>query len=107
MTSVQVTSQINIDLDQLLAGVAQLETSELEKFAEQVNQLLAQRQVDRPPAKETELIQPARQECLADEQSDIDDDPKKEVLESLRQAWQEVKAGETIPLSQMWEGIDA
>ena len=56
MTSVQVTSQINIDLDQLLAGVAQLETADLERFTEQVSQLLAQRKVSSLPAQETELL---------------------------------------------------
>lgn len=43
MASVQVTSQINIDLDQLLNAVAQLETAELERFADQVNLILSQR----------------------------------------------------------------
>ena len=57
MTSVQVTSQINIDLDQLLAGVAQLETPDLERFTEKVTQLLAQRKVSSLPAQETELLQ--------------------------------------------------
>lgn len=56
MTSVQVTSQINIDLDHLLAGVAQLETPDLERFTEQVSQLLAQRKVSSLPAQETELL---------------------------------------------------
>lgn len=56
MTSVQVTSQININLDQLLAGVAQLETPDLERFTEQVSQLLAQRKVSSLPAQEAELL---------------------------------------------------
>ena len=61
MTSVQVTSQINIDLDQLLTGVAQLETTELEHFAEQVTLLLAQRKVNSLPTQETELLQQINQ----------------------------------------------
>lgn len=61
MTSVQVTSQINIDLEQLLAGVAQLETADLERFNEQVSQLLAQRKVSSLPAQETELLQQINQ----------------------------------------------
>ncbi|MFG6099811.1 STAS/SEC14 domain-containing protein [Leptothoe sp. ISB3NOV94-8A] len=61
MTSVQVTSQINIDLDQLLAGVAQLETPDLERFTEQVTQLLAQRRVSSLPVQETELLQQINQ----------------------------------------------
>ncbi len=61
MTSVQVTSQINIDLDQLLAGVAQLETPDLERFTEKVTQLLAQRKVSSLPAQEAELLQQINQ----------------------------------------------
>ncbi|NEZ56071.1 STAS/SEC14 domain-containing protein [Leptolyngbyaceae cyanobacterium CCMR0082] len=61
MTSVQVTSQINIDLDQLLVGVAQLETPDLERFTEQVTQLLAQRRVSSLPVQETELLQQINQ----------------------------------------------
>lgn len=51
-------------------------------------------------------IQSAIQHHLADSQSDVDDDSKEDIVNSLKQAWREVKAGDTIPLSQMWEGID-
>ncbi len=61
MTSVQVTSQINIGLEQLLAGVAQLGTPELERFAEQVTQRLAQRKISSLSAQETELLQQINQ----------------------------------------------
>jgi hypothetical protein len=57
MASVQVTSQIKIELDQLLGGVAQLETADLEKFVEQVNLLLAQRKIARLPQPEAALLQ--------------------------------------------------
>lgn len=57
MTSVQVTSKINIDLNQLLVGVEQLETADLEAFFEQVSLLLAQRKAPSLSAKETELLQ--------------------------------------------------
>jgi hypothetical protein len=40
MTSVQITSQVSIGLDQLLNGVSQLETTDLEQFVGQVNSLL-------------------------------------------------------------------
>jgi hypothetical protein len=46
-----------IELDRLLNGVAQLETAELERFAEQVNLLLAQRKVPSLPQPEAELLQ--------------------------------------------------
>ena len=40
-------------------------------------------------------------------QLDPDDTPTEVVLEGLRQGLQEALAGQTIPLSQMWEDIDA
>jgi hypothetical protein len=57
MTSVQITSQINIELEQLLNGVAQLETADLEKLAEQIALLLAQRKVISLPHHEAGLLQ--------------------------------------------------
>lgn len=57
MTSVQITSQVNIGLDQLIKGVSQLETSDLEQFVGQVNLLLAQRKVPGLPHRETELLE--------------------------------------------------
>ena len=41
MTSIQITSKV--DLDQLISGIAQLETSELEVCVEKMSLLLAQR----------------------------------------------------------------
>ncbi|GAX34098.1 type II toxin-antitoxin system RelN family antitoxin [Nodularia sp. NIES-3585] len=38
---------------------------------------------------------------------DPDDTPVEEIKASLRRALQQAKAGQTRPLSQMWEGIDA
>lgn len=35
-----------------------------------------------------------------------DDTPVEEIKASLKQAWKEAQLGETIPLSQMWDGID-
>jgi hypothetical protein len=57
MTSVQITSQVNIGLDQLLNGVSQLETPDLEQFVGQINALLAQRKVPSLPRRETELLE--------------------------------------------------
>lgn len=34
------------------------------------------------------------------------DEPDESVLAGLRQALSEVKAGKTIPLSELWDGID-
>ncbi|NEO85257.1 MAG: hypothetical protein F6J87_13570 [Spirulina sp. SIO3F2] len=37
---------------------------------------------------------------------DPDDTPVEEIKASLKQAWKEAQLGQTIPLSQMWDGID-
>ena len=39
--------------------------------------------------------------------TDVDDEPEEIVLDSLRQAWREAMSGQTLPLSELWEGIDA
>lgn len=35
-----------------------------------------------------------------------DEQPKEEILADFRQAWQEAMTGQTIPVAQLWEGID-
>ena len=42
-----------------------------------------------------------------DEALDPDDTPKAVVLQDLRAGLEEALSGQTIPLSQMWDGIDA
>ena len=41
-----------------------------------------------------------------DEELNSDDTPVEEIKASLKQALQEAKANQTIPLAQMWDGID-
>jgi hypothetical protein len=41
------------------------------------------------------------------EEVDTDDTPTEEVKASLRRALEQAKTGQRLPLSQMWEGIDA
>lgn len=41
------------------------------------------------------------------EEVDPDDTPVEEIKASLRRALQQAKTGQRLPLSQMWEGIDA
>lgn len=38
---------------------------------------------------------------------DPDDTPNEVILEGLREGLQQALNGQTIPLSQMWDGIDA
>ena len=57
MSKVQLTSQIELDFDEILKGVARLETSELERFTEKVMALRAQRRAPSLPQNEAELLQ--------------------------------------------------
>src|SRR4051812_38880265 len=57
MPKVQVTSQIEIDVDDMLKGVAQLQNSELDQFVEEVVALRAQRKAPNLPNSEVELLQ--------------------------------------------------
>ena len=45
---------------------------------------------------------------LVPEETDIDpdDDPTESVIEGLRQGFHEAITGQTLPLSQLWDGID-
>jgi hypothetical protein len=61
MATVQFKSEISIELDQLLTGVAQLDTPDLEKLLIQVRQVLAHRQNPSLPALELELLQKINQ----------------------------------------------
>jgi hypothetical protein len=56
MPTVQVMSAVEIELEQVLDSVAELELSELEKFAAEVNGLLARRKRLGSPTKERELL---------------------------------------------------
>jgi hypothetical protein len=57
MPKVHVTSQIEIDLDEVLQGLARLGTKELEQFVDKVITLQAQRRAPSLPKDETELLQ--------------------------------------------------
>lgn len=83
MTSVQVTSQINIELDQLLNGVAQLETDELEEFVAQVSLLLARRKVANLPQPEAALLQQINQGLPVDVQRRYSELKAKQHAETL------------------------
>ena len=61
MTTVQFKSEVSIELDQLLTGVAQLDTPDLEKLLIQIQQVLAHRQNHSLPALEIELLQKINQ----------------------------------------------
>ena len=57
MPKVQVTSQIELDFDEVLKGIAYLGANELEQFVDKVIALQAQRRAPSLPANEAELLQ--------------------------------------------------
>lgn len=56
MPTVRFKSNIQADLGEILLGIAQLEVSELEKFAKQVSDILAQKKAPHLPKREAELL---------------------------------------------------
>ena len=68
-------------------------------------QLLLDRAIeDFPPSRVRVIVLFA--EVAEEVEVDPDDTPIAEVKASLRRALKEAKAGQRIPLSEMWEGID-
>src|SRR5262249_30997008 len=61
-----VTSQIEIDLDEVLQGLARLGTTELEQFVDRIIALQAQRRAPSLPQNETELLQQINRGLPAD-----------------------------------------
>lgn len=61
MQKVQVVSEIQLDLDQLLSGIAQLDTSTLTELQQQVSRLLAHRKAPSVSQREMELLQQINQ----------------------------------------------
>ncbi|MCW6050568.1 hypothetical protein K4039_10850 [Lyngbya sp. CCAP 1446/10] len=59
---------------------------------------------DFPPSRVRVIVLFA--EVAEEVETDPDDTPIAEVKASLRRALEEAKAGQRIPLSEMWEGID-
>lgn len=57
MSTVQIVSEVKIDLDKVLDGMAQLELTELERVAFHVNSLVARRKAPSLPRREAELLQ--------------------------------------------------
>ncbi|MCC5636416.1 hypothetical protein LC593_11205 [Nostoc sp. CHAB 5844] len=43
---------------------------------------------------------------LIPEEDILDDQSQAEVLADFRQAWHEAMTGQTIPVAQLWEGIE-
>lgn len=73
MTTIQIKSEINIEIDELLTGVSHLQTSDLEDFLAEVSILLAHRKVSNLPAREAELLQEINRAFPASSQQRYDE----------------------------------
>jgi hypothetical protein len=97
MPKVQIISQIELDVDELLQGVARLGSGDLEQFADRVLALRARRRAPSLPQREAELLQlinrgvPAEVRRRYDELNDklhaetITDDEQQELLKLVEQ----------------------
>ncbi|MEH2125024.1 type II toxin-antitoxin system RelN family antitoxin [Nostoc sp.] len=92
MKAIEVTGRIdsqgNLVLDEPIQG---------NTYAHQVRVIVLvpeQAEAEEAEAEEAEKVDP-------------DDTPVEEIKASLRRAFQQAKGGQRLPLSQMWEGIDA
>ena len=61
MPTVQVTSRIEIDFEEVLQGMARLQMQDLERFVDRIIALQAQRRAPSLPKHETELLQKINQ----------------------------------------------
>ncbi|MEI2578381.1 type II toxin-antitoxin system RelN family antitoxin [Scytonema sp. PRP1] len=61
--------------------------------------------------KSLEITKPQRVRIIVllseEDETDPDETPTQIVIEGIRQGLHEALTGQTIPLSEMWEGIDA
>ncbi len=56
MPAIEIQKGIKISLEELVMGIAQMDTSSLEKFSDEINRLIARRKAPRPSERELELI---------------------------------------------------
>lgn len=103
MPKVQVTSQIEIDFEDMLKGVAQLESNELEQFTEKVIALRAQRRAPHLPNREAELLQHIHQGVAPNIRQRYADLARKLQDETLTSAEQD----ELVGLTDVMEEADA
>ncbi|MFB2896952.1 hypothetical protein ACE1CI_28900 [Aerosakkonemataceae cyanobacterium BLCC-F50] len=72
---------------------------------DETGQLLLDRPIENfPPSRVRILI--LFPDVTEEEETDPDDTPIEEVKASLRRALEEAKAGQRLPISEMWSGID-
>lgn len=54
--SIKITKQVDLVLDDILNGISELETKDLEKFMQKVGHLIARRKVAYLPERESQLL---------------------------------------------------
>jgi hypothetical protein len=56
VNSIKITKQVDLGLDDILNGISELETKDLEKFMQRIGHLIARRKVAHLPARESQLL---------------------------------------------------
>jgi hypothetical protein len=56
VNSIKITKQVDLGLDDILNGISELETKDLEKFMQKVGHLIARRKVAYLPERESQLL---------------------------------------------------
>jgi hypothetical protein len=56
VNSIKITKQVDLGLDDILNGISELETKDLEKFMQRIGHLIARRKVAYLPERESQLL---------------------------------------------------
>jgi hypothetical protein len=56
MTSININSQVNVGIDEILNGISTLETNELEQFMQKISKIVAKRKANSLSKKESDLL---------------------------------------------------
>lgn len=72
MATVQLKSQVYIDIKELIGGVSKLDTHEIEHFLAEISMVLAQRKVSNLPERESGLLRKIGEGLPHDIQSQYD-----------------------------------
>jgi hypothetical protein len=54
--SIKITKQVDLGLDDILSGISELDTKDLEKFMQKIGHLIARRKVAYLPERESQLL---------------------------------------------------
>jgi hypothetical protein len=56
VNSIKITKQVDLGLDDILNGISELDTRDLEKFIQKIGHLIARRKVAHLPERESQLL---------------------------------------------------